>query len=117
MRFDQFTVVFLVLRADRPTLDDAGAAALQDEHLAYLARLHDDGVLLAAGPIGGPDDDIRGMSVFGVEPERATELAGADPAVRQGKFTIRVMPWLVPGGAIHFTPATFPRSVADARSD
>lgn len=116
MKFDQFTVALLVLRPDRPRLDDAAEAELQDAHLAYLARLHEDGTLLAAGPIGGPDDDIRGMSIFNVDPEHARELAHADPAVRAGKFSIRVMPWLVPSGAARFEPTRFPTSAADARS-
>lgn len=116
VKFDQFTVVLLVLRPDRPRLDEDAEAELQDAHLAYLASLHSDGVLLAAGPLGGPDDEIRGMSIFGVDADRARELAHADPAVRAGKFAIRIMPWLVPAGAAHFTPTSFPNSAADARS-
>jgi uncharacterized protein YciI len=113
MQFDRFTVVLLVQRPDAPVLDEAAATALQDAHLAYLAELHQAGYLGAAGPLG--DEELRGLSVFTVEPERARVLAEADPAVQAGRFTVRVMPWMVPGGAVSFTPTHFPRSVAEAR--
>lgn len=49
-------------------------------------------------------------------PERALELKSADPAVVAGRFRLRVMPWQVPAGAVHFTPTRFPHSVADVRA-
>lgn len=117
MKFDQFTVVLLVLRPDRPQLDAAAEAELQDEHLAHLARLHEDGHLLAAGPAGSPDDDVRGLSLFAVDVERARELAEADPAVRAGKFTVRILPWMVPAGAVLGGQTRFPKSAADVRGE
>jgi uncharacterized protein YciI len=113
MQFDRFTVVLLIQRPDAPVLDEAAATALQDAHLAHLAKLHEDGYLLAAGPLG--DEELRGLSIFTVEPERARELAEADPAVQAGRFALKVMPWMVPGGAVSFSPSRFPRSVAEAR--
>lgn len=117
MRFDRFTVVLLVLRPDRPALDEQADAELQDAHLAYLATLHADGSLLAAGPAGGPDDDVRGLSIMTVDQDRARELCEADPAVRAGKFALRVMPWMVPGGAVRYQDTKFPASRAEASGD
>lgn len=118
MEFDSFTIALLVLRPDRPELTEAEEAALQDAHLAHLAKLHEEGHLLAAGPLlGGPDEPFRGLSILNVDPERARELAEADPAVRVGRYALRILPWMVPGGAMSFTTTHFPASIADAAAD
>lgn len=115
MEFDQFTVVLLLTNPDYVPGTPEEEDALQDAHLAHLADLHAAGHLYAAGPLGaGPDRPYRGLSLLGVDPATAFELKSSDPAVRAGRFTIQVMPWMVPAGAIHATPTRFPRSIADA---
>jgi uncharacterized protein YciI len=111
MDFDRFSAVLLILRDDAPEMSEAEAATLQDAHMAHLADLHDAGHLLAAGPL--IDGHFRGLSILNVSPKIALELKEADPAVRAGKYDVRVLPWLVPGGAMHFTPTHFPRSMAE----
>jgi uncharacterized protein YciI len=113
MDFDTWTVVLLELREDAPVLDDAAADALQDAHMDHLARLHEQGFLVAAGPAGDPDGVIRGISLLTVPPERALELKSTDPAVVAGRFRLRAMPWHVPAGAVHFTPTRFPHSQSE----
>src|SRR2546428_3381522 len=98
LEFDHYTIALLILRPDAPQLDEEAAAALQDAHMAHLADLHEAGHLLAAGPLS--DEKFRGLSILNVEPERARELKERDPAVQAGRFSVKVMPWLVPGGAI-----------------
>jgi uncharacterized protein len=115
MQFDHLTVSLLILRPDAPKLDEEAAAALQDAHLAHLADLHEAGHLLAAGPLD--DERFRGLSILNVEPDRARELKEQDPAVQLGRFSVKVMPWMVPAGALSFSPARFPRSVAEATSE
>jgi uncharacterized protein YciI len=112
MKFDEYTVVLLMLRPDAPELDEAAARALQDAHLAHLAELHAAGKLVAAGPLR--DEHYRGLSILNVGVEEARALKEADPAVRAGRFSIHVMRWNLPAGAIHFTPTRFPRSTAEA---
>jgi len=112
MDFDHLTVSLLVLRPDAPELDEEEAAALQDAHLAHLADLHEAGHLLAAGPLS--DEKFRGLSILRVDVDEARRLKEADPAVRAGRFSVEVMPWMVPAGAISFSPTRFPRSIADA---
>lgn len=115
MQFDRFTITLLVLRPDAPELDEATADALQDAHMAHLADLHEAGHLLAAGPLlGAPDRRFRGLSVLNVDPEQARALKERDPAVVAGLYAIEAYPWIVPAGAMTFSPARFPRSVADA---
>jgi uncharacterized protein YciI len=111
MDFDRFSVSMLILREDAPQLSEADAADLQDAHMAHLADLHDAGYLLAAGPL--LDDRFRGFSILSVSPEKALELANSDPAVLAGKFEAKVMPWMVPAGAMDFSSTVFPRSMAE----
>jgi uncharacterized protein YciI len=112
VEFDRYTIVLLVLRPDAPVMSDEDAQALQDAHMAHLADLHEAGHLLAAGPLDDPM--FRGLSILNVDPERARELKEDDPAVRAGRLSLEVIPWMVPAGAISFAPARFPRSIADA---
>ncbi len=112
MNFDRYTIALLVKRRDAPELDEDEAVALQDAHLTHLADLHEAGVLLAAGPLAG--EEIRGLLILGVETERARAVAEQDPAVRAGVFAISAFEWLVPAGAIRFSPTRFPRSLAEA---
>ena len=48
-----------------------------------------------------------------LQPDEARALKEADPTVRAGRFEVVVVPWQVPAGAVHFTPARFPHSIAD----
>ena len=111
VQFDRFSVALLILRSDAPHLDEAAAARLQDAHMAHLADLHEAGFLLAAGPLS--DDKFRGLSILNVEPERARALKEQDPAVIAGRFSVKVIPWTVPRGAMNFSRAHFPRSVSE----
>jgi uncharacterized protein len=113
--FDSYTIVLLTLRPDAPELDEEAAAALQDAHMAHLADLHDEGYLLAAGPLS--DEKFRGLSILNVDPERARELKEQDPAVKIGRLAVKVIPWIVPAGAINFSRTRFPRSIAEADAD
>jgi uncharacterized protein len=115
VEFDGFTIALLILRPDAPKLDDEAAATLQDAHMAHLAELHEAGQLLAAGPLS--DEKFRGLSILNVEPEQALELKERDPAVQAGRFSVKVIPWMVPGGAISFARTRFPRSVAEVQGD
>jgi uncharacterized protein YciI len=107
LRFDEFTVSLLV---SGPTPNND---RLQDAHLAHLARLHESGALLAAGPLSDPTGELRGLSLLNVPVEEARRLKEEDEAVRAGVFSVRVMPWRIPAGAVSFSPTFFPRSIRD----
>jgi len=110
MEFDEFTIALLV-SGPTPNSD-----ALQDAHLAHLASLHDAGSLLAAGPLRDPAGELRGLSILSVGVDEARRLKEADEAVRAGVFSVKVLPWMVPAGAIAFAQTRFPRSGAEATS-
>jgi len=115
MEFDTFSVSLLVLRDDAPDWDEETANAMQDAHLDHLDTLHEQGHLVAAGPMD--HDRFRGLSILRVPVDEARALKQADPAVQAGRFEVVVMPWQVPAGAVHFTPTRFPHSIADVESD
>lgn len=104
---DQFTVVLLVTRNDAPPYDEA----VQNAHLSYLADLHEAGQLIAAGPLR--DAELRGIAIFRCGTKEAEALLGHDPAVRAGWFSLRVIPWFAPAGAVAYARTEFPRSVSD----
>jgi uncharacterized protein YciI len=107
MRFDEFSVSLLV---SGPTPNND---TLQDAHLAHLANLHESGALLAGGPLRDPAGELRGLSILNVPVDEARRLKEADEAVRAGVFSVRVMPWMIPAGAVSFSQTFFPRSIRD----
>jgi len=111
VRLERYTITLLVLRPDAPKLDDKAATALQDAHMSHLADLHESGRTLAGGPLF--DDQFRGLSIMRATPEEARVLVEQDPAVRIGRFSVKAITWMVPAGAMHFTPTHFPRSAAE----
>lgn len=114
MKFDRFTVALLVLRSDRPKLGQKEEDELQDAHMAHLAKLHDQGDLLLSGPLLGAEDrDIRGLSIYKGSVEEVKALADKDPGVRAGRYSVRIFPWMVPGGTVTFSRSRFPRSMGE----
>jgi uncharacterized protein len=107
LAFDEFTISLLV---SGPTPNDD---RYQDAHLAHLASLHEAGSLLAAGPLSDPAGELRGLSILTVPVEEARRLKEDDEAVRAGVFSVRVMPWRIPAGAMSFSRTFFPRSMRD----
>jgi uncharacterized protein len=108
---DHFTVALLILRPDAPVLDEAATARLQDAHMAHLAELHEAGYLIASGPLS--DEKFRGLSILNVELEQARVLKERDPAVKAGRFSVKVIPWMVPRGAVSYSLTRFPRSISE----
>jgi len=114
MEFDTLTVSVLEAAPNPPELDAKQADALQDAHMAYLASLHESGSLQAAGPfVTPPERTIRGICLHRLPSEEVLALFSKDPAVRAGTLTVRAFTWLVPKGAILFSPTRFPHSRAE----
>jgi len=114
MEFDRWTVLLLERRANRPPRPESERNSLQDAHLAFLAKLHAQGHLLAAGPVQGPPgSNVAGVCIYLGPVEEARARAANDPAVRAGEFDIELFSWSVPGGALRFEPVRFPHSMAE----
>ncbi|MFQ5945065.1 MAG: YciI family protein [Anaerolineae bacterium] len=72
--------------------------ALQEAHLANIARMKNSGELLVAGPFGD-DGDLRGVYVFRVGSlEEALALTETDPSVKAGRLIFELHPWWVKKG-------------------
>ncbi len=111
MEFDQFSVGFLTTKVGSQKRSDADDEAIQDAHMAYLADLHEDGRLLAAGPLS--HGHYRGLLLFNTEVNVAEQMMSMDPAVVVGWFEVTIIPWMVPAGALRFAATRFPRSMAE----
>ena len=114
MKFDEFTVSFLLARPDAPKLREAEGNRLQDAHLRYLSKLHDEGNLLAAGPVMGPrTHPLRGFCIFRVPPDEAKKLMEDDPMFKAGRHIHEHHPWIVPTGVISFPKSHLPVSTSE----
>ena len=113
VQFEHYSIVLLTTPANAPTFSEAERGRLQDAHLAYLADLHDEGHLLAVGPLSDPDGELRGLSILNVDAAHARALKEADEAVQAGVFDVRAIPWTVPAGAMQFRHTRLPRSMSD----
>ncbi|HUY72959.1 MAG TPA: YciI family protein [Candidatus Dormibacteraeota bacterium] len=106
MRLDAYTVVFLRRPAGAPEMSDEALEGLQHNHLAFWARLREEGRVLVNGPfMGQPDPSLRGVAVLRTSVEDASRLAHQDPSVRAGRLTLEIFRWLVPHGALGDRPA------------
>jgi uncharacterized protein YciI len=113
VEFDHFSVILLETNPDGPELDEETSMRVFDGHLAFLAAGHDAGHLIGAGP-ARDGIALRGLSLTTLPPDDARAWSETDPAVRAGVFTVRIVPWQVPAGAVTHADARFPRSVAEA---
>ena len=98
--FDSYELVLLLRATDAPVLDEEASSALGRQHLGHFAKMRAAGYLRIAGPIDD-DDEIAGICLYQAgSPERARSLAEDDPAVRAGRFVVRVMTWYTAKGAL-----------------
>jgi len=101
--FDVYTLVLLRRPADAPDMQEAELDALQSRHLAYRAKLRNDGVLVANGPLGEQSDEsLRGISIFACDLGEARRLSDLDPSVQAGRLTFDVFEWWVAAGTFAF---------------
>jgi uncharacterized protein YciI len=93
---------FALLHRPGPALPDGASIFAQPEfaeHLAFLGRLRERGLLVAAGPLSGGEDG-SGMTVVRVRPEHGDVDVEAlatkdDLCVAQGFLAVDVRPWRV----------------------
>ena len=113
--FDVYTMVLLRRPADAPEMTEDELDALQARHLAYRAKLHADGVLVANGPLGEQSDvSLRGLSILSCGLDEARRLSDLDPSVQAGRLTYDVFEWWVGAGTLAF-PGTA-RAVGERRA-
>lgn len=93
----QYYIVFLKSGLNRGQ-DSLTAAKLQEEHLAHMARMYEEGYTSLTGPMGD-DGDLRGIVIYNTATQReADSLARLDPMVQAGRLEVEVRPWWVAKG-------------------
>ena len=92
----------LLLKGNTRSQDSATAAKLQEGQMANIARLHKEGVIVMAGPMGY-DRDLRG--IFIIDAKDSPTAAGyvkTDPAIIAGRMRFEIHPWWTAKGTYEF---------------
>lgn len=114
MKFNQYVLVQLGTPLDFHALPKDETRRLQDAHLAYVADLHDEGLLLAHGSAAGEDRHVRCFAIMTCDLATAKDVWAGDPAVQARRYVAEYDEWLVPQDMIIDGPGQPPRSVASA---
>lgn len=94
----QYFVVFLKAGPNRDQTEEE-TAKLQEQHLAHLSAIYEQGHTSITGPFGD-DGEIRGIVVYNTPTlEQAKELAEQDPAVKAGRLIVEIHPWWAAKGS------------------
>ena len=90
-------MVFLYKGPNRDQ-DSTETMRIQEEHMANIQRLGDEGKLIVAGPFLD-DKDLRGIFIFDVGTEtEVKELVETDPAIIAGRLRYEIHPWMTAKG-------------------
>ena len=106
MRLDAYTIVFLRRPTDAPHFTEEQLDELQRGHLAFNARMKEEGHALITGPfLDQPDVAWRGIGVFRTSVEETRKLLAGDPALSARRMEADVFTWLMPAGTLGDHPA------------
>lgn len=93
----QYYIVFLK-SGDNRSQDSITSAKLQEQHLAHLSRMYNEGYTSLTGPMGD-DGELRGIVIYNTPTQKeADSLARLDPMVMAGRLKVEVHPWWVAKG-------------------
>lgn len=93
-----YTFVMLTKGHNR-THDSATVATIQKEHLAHINSMGESGILNLAGPFLD-NGNWRGILVFNTQDTgKVRSLVEADPAVKAGRLSYEIHPWLAEQGS------------------
>lgn len=88
----QYYLVLLKKGKNR-SQDSLEAARLQEQHMAHLSRMYEEGYSSLAGPMGD-DGEIRGIVIYNTKTlKKADSLANLDPMVKAGRLEVEILPW------------------------
>ncbi len=101
MELDGYSFVLLKRGPRALEYSDEELGRLQEQHLAHLAEMREQGHLLLAGPFSEqPDETLRGFCLYRTSVEETRRLAESDPSVRAGRMAVDVMGWWTARGAL-----------------
>ena len=101
MELDGYSFVLLKRGPRALEFSDEELDRLQEQHLAHLGAMREQGHLLIAGPFSEqPDEALRGFCLYRTGVEETRRLAQSDPSVRAGRMAVDVMGWWTARGAL-----------------
>lgn len=100
-RMKQYWLVTLLRGANR-THDKATATRIQAAHIANIEKLHREGYIVMAGPMGY-DKDLRGIFIMDAKDSATvSNLVMQDSAVITGRLRFEIHPWWTQTGTYTF---------------
>jgi uncharacterized protein YciI len=128
MELDGYSFVLLKRGPRAFDFSDEELDRLQEQHLAHLGAMHEQGHLLLAGPFSDQaDETLRGFCLYRTSVHETRRLAESDPSVQAGRMAVDVMGWWTKEGIppvltafsdqpprLPFTLSGFPIPLTDA---
>jgi uncharacterized protein YciI len=109
MELDSYTFVLLKRGPRALEFSDEELERLQEQHLAHLRAMTEQGHLLIAGPFSEqPDESLRGFCLYRTDLEETRRLAESDPSVQAGRMAVDIMTWWTKRGSLR------PEALGDA---
>jgi len=97
-KMKKYYMVFLKKGSNR-THDSVTAAKIQEAHIKNMTKLAEAGKLIVAGPFLD-NGDLRGIYIFdAVSEEEVKQLTETDPAVKAGRLSYEIHPWMTQKGS------------------
>ena len=101
MELDSYTFVLLKRGPRALEFSDEELDRLQEQHLAHLRAMTEEGHLLIAGPFSEqPDESLRGFCLYCTDLEETRRLAESDPSVQAGRMAVDIMTWWTKRGSL-----------------
>lgn len=101
----QMKQYWLVLLKNGPTRNHSKADGekIQAAHMANITRLHQQGKIIMAGPMGNNDQEIRGIFIMdGKDSSEIASHVATDSAVITGRLRVEILPWWTAKGKYEF---------------
>jgi uncharacterized protein len=103
MELESYTFVLLKRGPRAFEFSEEELEVLQEQHIAYLDSMREQGHQIFGGPFSDqPDDSFRGFSLYRTGLEETRRLAEADPSVQAGRLAVEVMTWWTKRGSLPF---------------
>jgi uncharacterized protein len=101
MELDSYTFVLLKRGPRAAEYSGEELDRLQEQHLAHLDAMREQGHMLIAGPFSDqPDESLRGFCLYKTDLDETRRLAESDPSVQAGRIAVDVMTWWTKRGAL-----------------